>query len=105
MRFQLFPERLEKMKLVCEQGFKLKPPKKQQFSSLQFMHQVTPSSKMLKFSSMAANLRHPQIWKLLGSSQRCFLPIFRAIGAKKLAGRLYNSNPSNNAGLELLIPV
>ena len=36
MRFRLFPERLEKAKLVCEQGFNTNPPKKRDFSSLQF---------------------------------------------------------------------
>ena len=36
MRFQLFSERLEKTRLVCEQVSNQDPPKKQDFSSLQF---------------------------------------------------------------------
>ena len=36
LRFRLFPESLEKVEFVCEQGVDTNPPKKQEFSSLQF---------------------------------------------------------------------
>ena len=36
MRFRLFRERLENAECVCEQSFDTNPPKKRNFSSLQF---------------------------------------------------------------------